>query len=115
MRGMWVAAALVAIGCGPSRPAWQPSEAMQTSARMLRQLDKLEADLNAGNAETGTYAELVRRHGHAQEIACKVTDEHVAEIHRLFAAQQEKLRERRMARKKALAQLTTRRRASAIQ
>ncbi len=114
MRGIGVAAALAMFGCGASRPAWQPSEAMEKSARILKQLDKLEADLSAGNAETATYAELVRRHGQAQEIACKVTDEHVEEIHRLYVAQQEKLQQRR-ARKKALAQLTPRRRATAMQ
>lgn len=108
MRG--ILAAVVVFGmvaCGPARPAWKPSEAMQTSARMLAQLDKLEADLHQGDAETDTYAVLVSRHAHAEEIACKVTDEHVAEIHRLAVAQQEKLRQKRLARKKAIAQLKT--------
>jgi hypothetical protein len=66
---------------------------------MLRQLDKLEADLHAGTAQVDVYAQLVQRHGQAQQIACQVTNDHVQEITRLANAQlrkrQEKLRQRR--------------------
>lgn len=105
--------AMAVVGCGISRPpARRQSEAMERSARMLRQLDKLEADLHAEDAQTGVYAELVERHGHAQEIACKVSDEHVQEIHRLDLAMQQKIeqkRQDRLRKKKAVAQLPSRR------
>jgi hypothetical protein len=107
MRAILVMAVLAAAACGPRRAAWKPSDAMERSAKLLNSLDKLEADLHAGTAETDVYATLVARHGHAQEIACKVTDEHVEEIHRLAALQQEKLRQKRAQRKKAIAQLRT--------
>ncbi|HTO98238.1 MAG TPA: hypothetical protein VMK66_14415 [Myxococcales bacterium] len=73
---------------------------MERSARILRQLDRLEADLHQGNAETATYAELVDRHQRAEQMACKVTDEHVQEIHRLAMAQEEKMMGKRLARLK---------------
>jgi hypothetical protein len=101
---------LVAFGlaaCGVQAPRRVPSEAMERSARMLKQLDRLEADLHESDAERQTYAELVQRHGQAQEIACKVTDDHVAEIHRLQIAQEQKLQQKRHHRKKAIAQLRT--------
>ena len=101
---MRAAAAAIGVvlmaGCA-SRPAWKPSEAMESSARLLKQLDSLEADLHQGAEETDTYAVLMDRRDHAEQIACKVTDEHVAEIHRLDMAQQEKIRERRAHRKLA--------------
>ena len=101
------------VGCGMSRPpAPRQSEAMERSARMLRQLDKLEADLHSEDARTGVYAELVERHGHAQEIACKVSDEHVQEIHRLALAMQQKIQQKRQDRlrkRKAVAQIPGRR------
>lgn len=104
--------ALVAIGCGFSRaPAPRQSEALDRSARMLRQLDKLEADLQNADAVTTTYGVLVDRHGQAQQMACKVTEDHVEEIHRLAVAQEEKIRERRQQRvrkRKAVAQLAPR-------
>ncbi len=95
MRGAGLLAlGMVVAACGASRPPWRPSETMERSARILRQLDALEADLHQGAAETDTYALLVARHGDAEQIACKVTDEHVEEIHRLAVAQQEKIQER---------------------
>jgi hypothetical protein len=104
---------LLAFGCGLSRPpAPRQSEAMERSARMLRQLQKLEADLQNADAETTTFGVLVDRHGQAQQMACKVTDDHVEEIHRLAVAQQDKIRAKRQDRlrkKKAVAQLSPRR------
>jgi hypothetical protein len=114
MRGAgFLVVALSAMACGLSRPpAPRQSEAMERSARMLKQLDRMEADLHQTDAEADTYAVLVERHGHAQEIACKVTDEHVAEIHRLDMLQQEKIaarrKERQQRKKKAVAQLAPR-------
>lgn len=104
------AAAMVAMVAGlsacASKPAWRPSDALERSARMLRQLDALEADLHQGAAEAVTYAVLVDRHAQAEQMACKVTDEHVEEIHRLAVAQQEKIRERRQARHRRVASLS---------
>ena len=113
MRGLKILLmALCAVGCGMSRPlAPRHSEAMERSARMLRQLDRLEADLHAEDAQTGVYAELVERHGHAQEVACKVSDEHVQEIHRLDLAMQQKIQQKkqdRLRKKKAVAQIARR-------
>jgi hypothetical protein len=96
--GLLVTMALAA--CVRTAPAPRQSEAMERSARILRQLDHLEADLHQGNAETTTYAELVQRHTRAEEMACKVTDEHVNEIHRLAMAQEEKMLGKRIARLK---------------
>jgi predicted transposase YbfD/YdcC len=96
---------MMASACA-SRPAWKPSDAMERSARMLRQLDSLEADLHQGAQETDNYSVLMDRRNHAEQVACKVTDEHVAEIHRLAVAQEEKIRERRQARHHTLASLT---------
>ena len=66
---------------------------------MLRQLDRLEADLHSEDSEIATYGVLVERHGHAEQVACQVTDEHVREITRLDLAQRmkraEKLKKRR--------------------
>ena len=47
-----------------------------------------------------TYAELVDRHARAEQMACKVTDEHVNEIDRLAMAQEEKMLGKRLARLK---------------
>ena len=94
-------------GCGfivPQQAAPRPSEAMERSARILRQLDRMEADMHTANGEIGTYSELVQRHGHTQEMACRVTDEHLQEIHRLAEAQQKK-RQERTRKRHALAQL----------
>jgi hypothetical protein len=92
------------------QPTWQPSDAMERSARILRQLDRLEADLHANTGETMTYAELVERHASTQEIACKVSDEHLSDIQRLAAAQEYKQQQKRLGRlrlhrKKAIAQV----------
>ena len=113
MRGLMIlVTAMCAVGCGMSRPpAPRHSEAMERSARMLRQLDKLEADLHSEDARTFVYAELVERHGHAQEVACKVSDEHVQEIRRLDLAMQQKIQQKkqdRLRKKKAVAQLAPR-------
>jgi hypothetical protein len=91
----------LAAACGAQKP-WQPSDALDRSARMLRQLDKLEADLHDSDAQTMTYAVLVDRHGKAEQMACKVTDEHVAEIHRLAEAQLRKQQERQARKKKVV-------------
>ena len=64
----------------------------------------MEADLHAANGEINTYSELVQRHGQTQEMACRVTDEHLQEIHRLAEAQQRKRLEKTRKRH-ALAQL----------
>ncbi|TMA30576.1 MAG: hypothetical protein E6J88_05565 [Deltaproteobacteria bacterium] len=107
MRGILLLT-MVLAACSVQAPRRTPSEAMERSARILRQLDRLEADLHESDSETQTYAELVQRHARAQEIACKVTDEHVSEIHRLAVAQEEKLQQKRQSRqhrKKAIAQL----------
>ncbi len=114
MRGAGIAILFLSAACGLSRPpAPRQSEAMERSARILKQLDRLEADLHQNDAETDTYAVLVARHGEAMQYACKVTDEHVAEIHRLDMIQQQKLeakrRERLLRKKKVVAQLTPRR------
>jgi len=93
-------AAMVIVGCARTVPAPRHSEAMERSARILRQLDRLEADLQQGNAETVTYAELVDRHSRVEQLACKVTDDHVSEIHRLAMAQEEKMLGKRIARLK---------------
>ena len=87
--GLMLAVAVAACARTAAEP--RPSEAMERSARLLRALDRLEADLHNGETETFTYSELVRRHSATEQIACKVTDEHVAEIHRLAEAQERKM------------------------
>jgi hypothetical protein len=81
--------------CLRTAPAPRESEAMERSARILRQLDRLEADLHTGETESFTYAELVRRHSATEQISCKITDEHLAEIHRLAMAQEAKMARKR--------------------
>lgn len=103
MQRIALALSMVAAACGANAPAWQPSDALERSARMLRQLDRLESDLHHGEAESLTYAVLVERHAEAEQMACKVTDEHVQEIHRLAEAQERKLQERQVRRKKLVA------------
>jgi hypothetical protein len=88
------------LACSRTAPAPRQSEAMERSQRILRALDRLEADLHNGETETFTYSELVRRHTAAEQVACKVTDEHVAEIHRLAAIQEEKMARKRIDRLK---------------
>ena len=73
-------------------------------ARILRQLDRMEAELHTANGEINTYSELVQRHGQTQQMACRVTDEHLQEIHRLAEAQQRK-RQEKTRKRHALAQL----------
>lgn len=89
----------VSAACLRPSPPWT-SDALERSARMLQKLDKLEADLHQGEAEIATFTELVDRHGRAEQIACKVTDEHVDEIHRLAMAQQQKIEQKRHPKKK---------------
>jgi hypothetical protein len=96
--GFMLAMALAACTRTSAEP--RQSDAMERSARMLRALDRLEADLHNGESESFTYSELVRRHSAAEQIACKVTDEHVAEIHRLAEAQERKMARKRLATKK---------------
>jgi uncharacterized protein YhaN len=86
-------------------PAPRNSEAMERSARILRQLDALEADLHQGSAEMATYAELVDRHARTEQIACKVTNEHVGDIERLAAVQEARMQRKSVDRlkRKALA------------
>jgi hypothetical protein len=82
---------MATLACAQTTPAPRQSEAMERSERILRALDRLEADLHSGTTETFTYAELVQRHSEAEQIACKVSDEHVAEIHRLAAVQEARM------------------------
>jgi hypothetical protein len=70
------------------------SEALARSRLMLARLDRLEADLHSEATATDTYAVLQERHGEASQIACKVTDDHVNEMHRLLMAQLEKRKEK---------------------
>jgi len=95
-------AVVIAMGVAACHqvPPWKPSDAMERSGKILAALDRLEADLHQGVTEAVVYSELVERHGQAQQIACKVTDEHVQEIHRLDMAQQEKIKEKRETRRK---------------
>lgn len=88
------------LACARPAPAPRQSEALERSARILRQLERLEADLHQGSSETATYAELVDRHQRAEQMACKVTDDHVNEIHRLAVAQEEKMLGKTIARLK---------------
>lgn len=78
----------------PAPPAARHSEAMEQSARMLRELDRLEADLHGETATIETYGELVERHSQATQLACQVSDAHVREIARLDLAQQQKREEK---------------------
>jgi len=91
MRRLGLVLAVAMAACSRTAPEPRESEAMERSARVLRALDRLEADLHNGETETFTYSELVRRHSATEQIACKVTDEHVAEIHRLAEAQERKM------------------------
>ena len=109
MRGILLLT-MVLAACSVQAPRRTPSEAMERSARMLRQLDRLEADLHNAEGENLTYAVLVERHGQAEQIACKVAEDHVADITRLQALQERKIELKRQARaaarrKKTVAQL----------
>jgi uncharacterized protein YlxW (UPF0749 family) len=92
--------------CVRQSAPWK-SDALERSARMLQKLDKLEADLHQGQSEIATFTDLVDRHGRAEQMACKVTDEHVDEIHRLAVAQQQKIEQKRHPKKKAVAMART--------
>jgi hypothetical protein len=96
MGRVWVlGVALVATAaCGRRQPL-QHSQALESSARILAQLDKLESELAITDSENLTNFILVERHARAEQMACKVTDEHVHDIERLDAAQQRKLQEKR--------------------
>jgi hypothetical protein len=110
MRGA-ILLAICSVACGGSAPAHSP-DALERSARLLRQLDRLEADLHGVQAEGFTNSVLVERHARAEQMACKVTDEHLADITRLQALQQVKIERRRQeraaARRRSVAQLTQR-------
>jgi hypothetical protein len=93
------AAALTAACAGPGAEPRPESEALARSRLMLARLDRLEADLHSEATAIDTYAVLQQRHGEASQIACKVTDEHVNEMHRLLAAQLEKRKEKLAVRK----------------
>src|SRR3954471_16652345 len=98
-----------AAACARSVPEPRQSEAMERSARILRQLERLEGDLEQGDAERATYSELVRRHSQTEQMACKVLDEHVLDISRLAAIQEARMarkyedRQERRAKKKVVA------------
>jgi hypothetical protein len=94
---------LVSAACSFAQPppsAARQSEAMERSARMLRQLDSLEADLHGETATIETYGELIDRHGQATQVACQVTEAHVREITRLDLAQRQKREEKQRMRKR---------------
>jgi hypothetical protein len=111
MRQTGLLLVLAAAACLRGAPEPRQSEAMERSARMLRQLERLEADLHQGTAETTTYSELVERHTRTEQIACNVTDAHVLEISRLAAIQESRMarqqveREGRRARKRKVVAL----------
>jgi hypothetical protein len=94
---------LVSAACSFAQPApsaARQSEALERSARMLRQLDSLEADLHGETATIETYGELIDRHGQATQVACQVTEAHVREITRLDLAQRQKREEKQRMRKR---------------
>ena len=97
MRRTGLLLVLAAAACAQTAPSPRQSEAMERSARLLQALDRLESDLHAGQAEMVTYSELIRRHSRTEQIACQVTDEHLQDVGRLAAIQEE-----RMARKAGL-------------
>jgi predicted metalloenzyme YecM len=104
-----------AIGCGillllaacARAQAPRQSDAMERSARLLARLDQLEADLHQQDAELYLNSELEFRHGQAEQIACQVTSDHVKEIHRLAALQEEKRREKAHKKGRTIAQART--------
>jgi hypothetical protein len=100
-------AIVLAAGCAGERRAPVHSEALERSARLLAKLDQLEADLHAQTAELLISGELEDRHGTATQLACRVTDDHIQEIHRLAAAQERKQLER-AGRRKTVAMARTR-------
>ena len=109
--GRWGGVALAVVltsGCAwDAPPPPRHSEAMEASARMLAKLDHLEAELDGQAAELQVFQVLVDRHGHAQQLACKVTDEHLAEIQRLALKERRKVQRRRHGRGRLLSQART--------
>jgi hypothetical protein len=99
--GLVLILAMSAACLRPSTP-WK-SDVLERSARILEKMDKLEADLHQGQSEIATFGDLVERRNRAEQIACKVTDEHVEDIHRLAMAQQLKMEKKRQQKKKAVA------------
>ena len=112
MRRIGLMLAVAVAACARTAPDSRPSDAMERSARILRALDRLEADLHNGETETFTYSELVRRHSAAEQIACKVTDLHVTDIQRLAEVQERRMASKRMEREKKHAVALARRRSS---
>jgi hypothetical protein len=100
MRRLGLILAVAMAACSRTGAEPRQSEALERSARILRALERLEADLHNGETENFTYSELVRRHSATEQIACKVTDEHLAEIHRLAEAQERKMARKKMVTKK---------------
>jgi hypothetical protein len=90
---------LLLVACAERPRGPQSSEALERSARLLAKLDQLESDLHQQNAELLLAAELEQRHANATQIACRVTDDHIQEIHRLALAQERKRMERSRKRK----------------
>src|SRR3989442_6860546 len=95
MRRTGLVLSMALAACARTAPAPRESEAMERSARILRQLDRLEADLHGGETESFTYAELVRRHSAPDKISSKFTNEHFPAIHRLAVAQKAKMGRKR--------------------
>ena len=86
-------AALAACASPPAQPRGE-SEALARSRMLLARIDQLEADLHSEATAIDTLAVLQERHGEAVQVACRVTDEHVNEMHRLLVAQTEKRKEK---------------------
>ncbi len=93
---------------GCARPPAQhrgETEALARSRMLLERLDQLEADLHAEAAATDVLAVLQQRHGQVAEVACRVTDEHVNEMHRMLVAQTEKRMEKALKSRRRVAAL----------
>jgi hypothetical protein len=86
-------AALAGCASAPPQPRGE-SEALARSRMLLARIDQLEADLHSEATAIDTLAVLQQRHGEAVQVACRVTDEHVSEMHRLLVAQTEKRKEK---------------------
>ena len=104
-RAIIVGVLLVLAACARTQAPRQ-SDAMERSARLLERLDQLEADLHQQDAHLFLASELEWRHGQVAQVACRVSEDHLREIHRLASAQEEKQRERSHKRK-AIAQART--------
>jgi hypothetical protein len=97
--GAGVLAVMLLAACAGERQPPVRGEALERSARLLARLDQLEAELHAQTTELLISNELEDRHATATQIACRVTDDHVQEIHRLALAQERKQHERAVRRK----------------